>query len=444
MKKGYLLGAAALQAVFLASTASAVVIGFDGGTATLQDGSTVVTSNTTLNSGVVSYVEKGVKMQLNGGSGQFVGDYYGAQNAVIHAHWDAVTGSGLQSITFSMADGTAFDLNYMDITSNTTWGGGPASGTEDSWVTASNGTKIKLPSADWGSIQGAQRLWLPSDFDNITSFTVTSTNAFCFGMDNFYINEPAPPNPNDPDTDGDGVSDSNDNCLMAPNADQKDADADGMGDICDACPHDPNNDADADGICGDDGGCSNIDNCPNVANTDQNDEDSDGLGDACDDDDDNDSVIDSADNCPLDANTDQADLDNDGAGDVCDTDSDGDKVVDSTDQCLGTASGAVVNPVGCAIDQICPCANSWMNHGGYVKCVAHASKDFLAAGLITFEQKETLVSEAARSQCGHKRPKRSLHGKHEADHCSKDKKKGDDLGKHDSKGASKSKSDKKH
>ena len=32
-------------------------------------------------------------------------------------------------------------------------------------------------------------------FDAVTSVTFSSTNAYCFGMDNFYINEPAPPNP---------------------------------------------------------------------------------------------------------------------------------------------------------------------------------------------------------------------------------------------------------
>ncbi len=415
-KKKYLLGAAALQAVFFASAASAVIIGFDGGTATMQDGSTVVTSNTSLEYGIVGYVEQGMRMQIDGdGSELYIGDYYGSftgglPNAVIHAHWGNSGWNDLQSITFSMEDGSIFDLNYMDITSNTTMGGGPADGTEDSYVTASNGTAMKLPSADWGSIENPQRLWLTSDFDNITSFTVTSTNAYCFGMDNFYINEEKI-NPDDPDTDEDGITDSNDNCLMAPNTDQNDADSDGMGDVCDACPHDPENDIDADGICGDDGGCTAIDNCPNVANPDQSDEDSDGLGDACDGDDDNDGVFDSIDNCQFDSNPDQVDTDQDGAGDICDLDSDGDQVVDATDQCLGTASDAVVNSVGCAIEQICPCATSWKNHGGYVKCVAHAAHDFLAAGLITFEQREEYVSSAARSECGHKRPKRNLHSR---------------------------------
>lgn len=191
MRKKCFIGiTTALQITFLTSTASAVV-DFDGGTATRQDGSTVVTSNTSLNNGVVSYVEDGVLVEFNGlvfDWGSYIGDYYGVQNSVIHTHWDS-----LESVTFSMLDGSAFDLNYMDVTSNTVMGGGPADGTEDSWVTASNWATIKLPSVDWGSIQEPEKLWFSSDFNNITSFTVTSTNAFCFGLDNFYINEPPPP-----------------------------------------------------------------------------------------------------------------------------------------------------------------------------------------------------------------------------------------------------------
>ena len=42
---------------------------------------------------------------------------------------------------------------------------------------------------------GVARLWLNSNFDNITSFTITSQNAYCFGMDNFYIDQEPPPIP---------------------------------------------------------------------------------------------------------------------------------------------------------------------------------------------------------------------------------------------------------
>jgi hypothetical protein len=200
LKRRRLVGAAAACSVLLlASAASAVVIDFAGGTATLKDGSTVATSNTTRYSGVASYVENGVKIQFNykngvvSNFGSTIGDYYTSSNAVIHAHWDNVWSTGLMSITFSMVDGSPLDLNYMDITSNTINAVGAAAGTEDSWVTASNGAAVKLPPTDWGSVQAPHKLWLSDKFDDITSFTVTSTNASCFGLDNFYINEPPPP-----------------------------------------------------------------------------------------------------------------------------------------------------------------------------------------------------------------------------------------------------------
>lgn len=252
--------------IFFASTSGAVVVDFDGGTANLQDGATVTTDNNSGYPGVVSYIENDVLVQFNFLSDpsiweSFIGDYYSAQNAVIHAHW-----GGLKSITFSMVDGSSFDLNYLDVTSNTVSGGGSASGEEDSWLTASNGASIKMPPTDWGSIANPQRLWLPPDFDNITSFTVTTTNAYCFGMDNFYLNE-IPTDVDDADLDG--IPDEDDNCLMELNQDQKDSDSDGIGDVCD-------NDDDNDEILDD------KDNCPLHPNSDQIDSDYDGIGDTCD------------------------------------------------------------------------------------------------------------------------------------------------------------------
>jgi len=400
MRRSFLVSLLALlPLVGFSSPASALIVDFDGGTATLADGTTVVTSNTNLNNNVVSYVEDGVLVEfigLTGPSGSFIGNYYPQTldypdpNAVIHTHW-----SWLQEVRFSMLDGSAFDLNYMDVTSNTIHGGGAADGTEDSWITASNGATVEMPSSDWGWSDGFERLWFGPEFDEITYFTVTSTNAYCFGLDNFYINEPPPP-PVEPDTDEDGIIDIEDNCPVTPNADQADADSDGIGDVCDDCPHDFDNDIDADGVCGDE------DNCPLTANESQADFDGDGLGNECDGDDDNDGVPDTEDNCQYDFNPDQADFDLDGAGDVCDEDTDGDGVIDSDDECLGTAPGAVVDVVGCSIAQLCPCANNWKNHGGYVKCVAHSADDFLADGLITIEEKEAIVSAAAQSACGQK------------------------------------------
>lgn len=141
------------------------------------------------------------------------------------------------------------------------------------------------------------------------------------------------------------------------------------------------------------------DNCVGSVNANQSDVDADGAGDDCDLDDDNDSKPDAADNCPLTANASQFDLDQDGAGDACDADDDNDGVLD-VDECQATAAGGVVGSNGCSIADICPCENSWRNHGAYVKCVAQTSNSFVAAGLITSTQKDAVVSAAAKSVCG--------------------------------------------
>lgn len=89
------------------------------------------------------------------------------------------------------------------------------------------------------------------------------------------------------------------------------------------------------------------------------------------------------------------------------TDADGDGVGDSLDQCPGTPAGAIVDANGCSIDQLAPCAGPasggvWKNHGEYVSSVAQAVEAFLEQGLITEEQAEAIVAEAAQSSCGAK------------------------------------------
>ncbi len=203
------------------------------------------------------------------------------------------------------------------------------------------------------------------------------------------------PNDTENDADGDGVCGDIDVCTGGD--DNQNADGDSLPDFCDVCPNDPENDAEDDGVCESD------DNCPLIANADQFDTDQDGEGDACDADDDNDGVIDGDDNCQFDVNPDQADFDNDGAGDICDTDDDNDGIVDADDQCINTVAGETINETGCSIADLCACNNPWKNHGGYVKCVAHTSEDFVAAGLITDLEKDAIVSEAGGSNCGHKK-----------------------------------------
>jgi len=84
-----------------------------------------------------------------------------------------------------------------------------------------------------------------------------------------------------------------------------------------------------------------------------------------------------------------------------DVDSDG--VSNDEDACPDTPEGAVVDASGCSIAQLCPCDDGWRNHGRYVSCVAHAAEQFLAAELISEEQKDAEVSAAARTDCGRNR-----------------------------------------
>ena len=222
------------------------------------------------------------------------------------------------------------------------------------------------------------------------------------------------------DTDADGICDEGDSCLGdnatgdtdgdkvcgnldACNGDDASGDSDGDRSCnnLDICPLDSSNDADGDGLC------AEVDNCPSSPNADQADLDADSLGDICDADVDGDQVPNNDDNCVFDINSDQRDYDGDGAGDVCDKDDDNDGVIDSVDACLvvlgNTPDTGVVDASGCSVVDFCPCDNNWKNHGAYVSCVAHTTKAFVQAGLITSSQRGAIVSAAGRSNCGKKR-----------------------------------------
>jgi len=87
------------------------------------------------------------------------------------------------------------------------------------------------------------------------------------------------------------------------------------------------------------------------------------------------------------------------------TDADVDGVADSSDRCPGTPAGAVVDASGCSIAQLAPCngpasGGTWKNHGQYVSAVAQAAEAFLAQGLISEDQAEEIVAQAAQSKCG--------------------------------------------
>jgi hypothetical protein len=206
MKRILLGGAILLMVVGLTGLADAVVVDFTGGTVYLNGGGTATTNNSGYWNNVDYYVEDGFKYDFiekpNNTEGSIVGDYYSigdggvVGNDVIHAHW-----AGVSAMTITKVGGGTFDLTYIDLTSNTTIGSGQQTGTELSNITASSGYSMQLPSSDWGFDKdfwgadgdGVARLWLDSNFLGVTSVTFSSQNAECFGLDNFYIDEPPPP-----------------------------------------------------------------------------------------------------------------------------------------------------------------------------------------------------------------------------------------------------------
>ena len=173
----------------------ATVITFAGGTATLGDASTQTTNNSGTISNVNYYEEGGFKLDFIGGN-EYIGNYYGTGNAVIHGHWATGDYGGMTMIKVTKLDNTAFDLNYFVLTSNADQGGGLASGLERAFIHAStDGTTDSysqlLPPENWGF--PATSIFLGSQFDGIKAFWFTAENAVdCFGMDSFFINEAAP------------------------------------------------------------------------------------------------------------------------------------------------------------------------------------------------------------------------------------------------------------
>lgn len=185
MKMKFLASLAAAMAFSL--PAAAVQIDFTGGT---------------VFGGGDYYEENGFRVDpTGGGSTAFFGDYYGVGNNVIHAHWLGGCCGNITDITITKIGGGAFDLNYFILTSNTTQGGGPATGGEQAFIQAlggvNNGYTQMLPPEDWGF--PATQIFLGSQFDDVTSvrfYVNTASGVDCFGMDEFFIDEAAPPNPN--------------------------------------------------------------------------------------------------------------------------------------------------------------------------------------------------------------------------------------------------------
>jgi hypothetical protein len=90
-----------------------------------------------------------------------------------------------------------------------------------------------------------------------------------------------------------------------------------------------------------------------------------------------------------------------------DTDSDKDGVPDDTEPsyCLGTAAGAAVTALGCAVDQVCPCAaplgrTGWNRPNEYRRCVKETATELATQGRITAEERRALIRAARENACG--------------------------------------------
>ncbi|ACH39541.1 PEP motif-containing protein, putative exosortase substrate [Citrifermentans bemidjiense Bem] len=192
----------------VAVPAGAVQINFTGGTVVLADSSTGTTNNSLNFSNVAYYDEGGFRLRFIDQSAtsfsSYIGDYYNASNDVIHGHWATGDYGTLTKILVTKLDGSAFDLNYFVLTSNTEVGGSLATGNEQAYIHAStDGVSSNyfetLPAENWGF--PATQVFLGSQFDDIKAFWFTSgPRVDCFGMDNFYIDEEAPPAVPEPST----------------------------------------------------------------------------------------------------------------------------------------------------------------------------------------------------------------------------------------------------
>jgi len=180
--------------------AGAVQIDFTGGKVVLNDGTEQTTNASVVWQDVDYYEEDGFRLDFIPSTGNtfesIIGNYYGGGNDVIHGHWATGDFGGLTQILVTKLDGDAFDLNYFVLTSNTDTGGSAASGNERAFIHASadgltSSFSQLLPPEDWGF--PATQIFLGPEFDSIKAFWFVAENAVdCFGMDNFFINEPAP------------------------------------------------------------------------------------------------------------------------------------------------------------------------------------------------------------------------------------------------------------
>ena len=82
-------------------------------------------------------------------------------------------------------------------------------------------------------------------------------------------------------------------------------------------------------------------------------------------------------------------------------DADGDGVPDDDDTCAETPLDEIANADGCSVNQTCPC-DDFRNHGQFVSCTSREVENLVQLELISEEDGEEIVSNAAHSSCGKK------------------------------------------
>ena len=150
--------------------ATAVQINFTGGTVTLMNGTTQTTDNFVVWQDVDYYEEGGFRLDFIGNASNpfsaIIGNYYGAANDVIHSHWRTGGFGEIDQIKVTKIDGTAFDLNYFILTSNTDTGGNVASGNEQALIHAS---QTVLPATSPSCCPRGLGLFRPRRFSSAAS-----------------------------------------------------------------------------------------------------------------------------------------------------------------------------------------------------------------------------------------------------------------------------------
>ena len=81
-------------------------------------------------------------------------------------------------------------------------------------------------------------------------------------------------------------------------------------------------------------------------------------------------------------------------------DCDHDGVPDIRDACPISAPGSKVNSAGCSIEDLCPCEGPWKNHGAYVSQLESVARQFRREGVISEQELQSRLRQAAQSNCG--------------------------------------------